>query len=81
MSNRYPKYAKYSKDIKSKKPSLYERLSTFFTNARRILKIANKPTSKEYWTVFKIVAIGMVILGVLSYIIQLIFSVVLPVGK
>ena len=81
MSTRYPKYESYSRTGKAKKPTLYERLTEFFRNTKRIIKVANKPSRKEYFMVFKIVAIGMVILGALSYVIQLIFSVALPIGK
>ncbi|MFX1315977.1 MAG: protein translocase SEC61 complex subunit gamma [Promethearchaeota archaeon] len=73
MSN-YPKYDKYNKFEKKKKPSLYERLGLFFQNAKRIVKISNKPDRKDYFLVFKICAIGIVLLGALSYIIQLIFN-------
>ncbi len=77
MSN-YPKYEKYNTNDKQKKQSLYERIVTFFQNTRRIIKIANKPNRKDYFLVFKICAIGILILGVLSFIIQLIFAVALP---
>jgi len=56
-------------------------LVAFYKNSRRILKIANKPDKKEYWLVFKICGIGLVVLGVLSYVIQLLFSVAIPLGK
>ncbi|MHA2394122.1 MAG: protein translocase SEC61 complex subunit gamma [Promethearchaeota archaeon] len=75
----YPKYEKYSKQDQQKKPGLYERISAFFQSSKRILKIANKPKRKDYFLVFKICAIGLVVLGVLSYVIQLIFSVI-PIG-
>ena len=81
MSNKYPKYEKYSKYQKKKKESMYSRLMYFLKNSKRILKIANKPDRKEYWLVFKICGIGLVVLGVLSYVIQLIFSVAIPLGK
>ena len=81
MSTKYPKYEKYSKYQKKKKESIYQRLMYFFKNSKRILKIANKPDRKEYWLVFKICGIGLVVLGVLSYVIQLIFSVAIPLGK
>ncbi len=80
MSN-YPKYEKYGQRDQSKNPSVYERLGFFFKNAKRILKIANKPNRKDYFLVFKICAIGLVVLGALSYVIQLIFSVALPFGN
>ncbi|MFW9949782.1 MAG: protein translocase SEC61 complex subunit gamma [Candidatus Thorarchaeota archaeon] len=73
MSQQYPQYEKYNK---AKKLSLYERIVLFFQNSKRIIKIANKPNRKDYLLVFKICAIGLVILGVLSYVIQLILSLV-----
>jgi len=81
MSSKYPKYEKYSKYQQKKKESIYQRLMYFLKNSKRILKIANKPDRKEYWLVFKICGIGLVVLGVLSYVIQLIFSVAIPLGK
>ncbi len=77
MSN-YPKYEKYSINNKQKKQSLYERIVIFFQNTKRIIKIANKPKRKDYFLVFKICAIGILVLGVLSFIIQLIFAVTMP---
>lgn len=78
MSN-YPKYEKYSTGEQQKKQSLYERIVGFFQNTKRIIKIANKPKRKDYFLVFKICAIGILVLGVISYIIQLIFAVTLPI--
>ena len=78
MSN-YPKYDKYSQVNKKKKPGYYERIVTFFQNTKRIMKIANKPKRKDYFLVFKICTIGIVLLGAVSYVIQLIFSIV-PIG-
>ena len=76
MSKSYPKYDKYSEYDKKKKPSLYERMSIFFQNTKRIIKIANKPGRKEYFTIFKICMIGIALLGAVSYVIQLIFTVI-----
>jgi len=74
VSNNYPGYDKYSKYDKGKKLTLYERIGVFFQNSKRIIKIANKPNRKDYLLVFKICAIGILILGVLSYVIQLIWT-------
>jgi len=76
----YPKYEKYSIKDKQKKPGLYQRLIIFFQNSKRIVKIANKPKRKDYFLVFKICGIGILILGALSYIIQLIFAII-PIGN
>jgi len=76
VSNNYPKYEKYAKYEKGKKLSLWERIGMFFQNSRRIMKIANKPGRKDYFLVFKICAIGILVLGVLSYVIQLIWTLI-----
>lgn len=78
MSRNYPKYDKYRQ---SNKPGYWQRFKNFITNAKRVLKVANKPSRKEYFMVFKICSIGMALLGVVSYVIQLIFSVVVPLGN
>lgn len=79
MSN-YPKYDKYLRQEKKKKPSIYERLGIFFQNSKRIMKVANKPKRKDYFLVFKICGIGIALLGAISFVIQLIFSVAVPIG-
>ncbi|MBY9021276.1 MAG: protein translocase SEC61 complex subunit gamma [Candidatus Lokiarchaeota archaeon] len=76
MSNNYPKYDQYAKYEKGKKLSLYERFGMFFQNSKRIIKIANKPGRKDYFLVFKICAIGILVLGALSYVIQLIWTLI-----
>ncbi|MBN1216012.1 MAG: protein translocase SEC61 complex subunit gamma [Candidatus Lokiarchaeota archaeon] len=75
MSSKYPKYENYgSRYSKDKKLTLYNRLVNFFMNVKRILKTANKPNRKDYFSVFKIVIIGMVLLGVISFVIQLVLE-------
>lgn len=76
MSNNYPGYDKFAKYDKGKKLTLYERFGVFFQNTKRIIKIANKPSRKDYFLVFKICTIGILVLGVLSYVIQLIWTLV-----
>jgi protein translocase SEC61 complex gamma subunit len=79
MSKRYPKYEKYRQGKKKKKKSLYEKTVDLYQGMKRVIKTANKPGREDYFMVFKIVAIGILILGGLSYVIQLILSVV-PIG-
>jgi len=74
--SQYPSYEKYSKYNKSKKLTIYERIGVFLQNTKRIIKIANKPDRKEYLLIFKICAIGLLVLGALSYVIQLIWTVI-----
>ena len=52
------------------------KLETFYLNSKRIFATATRPTRKEFGQMLKICLIGVAIIGGLSYIVQLIFSVV-----
>ncbi len=54
--------------------SIKARVKKFLQSTKRIIKVATKPSRKDYWLVTKICLIGMVILGAISYVIQLLFS-------
>lgn len=43
----------------------------------RILKLAKKPTLKEFWQYFKVVAIGVSLLGIIAYLIKMIFGLLI----
>ena len=64
--------------IKTSEKSIKARLKGFYINTKRIVKVASKPSKKDYWLVAKICLIGILILGALSYVIQLIASVIWP---
>ncbi len=70
----YPKYDKYRTKKRDEK-TLYERSMDLLTSMKRVLKVANKPD----WTIYKrtmmIVAVGFLLLGAISYVIQLISTV------
>ena len=53
------------------------RTSSFYKKALRILKIAKKPDRSEVFLVIKITAAGMVILGLIAFLIRFIIFVVL----
>ncbi|MFW9974021.1 MAG: protein translocase SEC61 complex subunit gamma [Candidatus Thorarchaeota archaeon] len=44
----------------------------FINESRRILKLATKPSRKELWTSSKISLLAMVLVGMVSFIIQII---------
>jgi len=50
------------------------KLSDFLSSSRRILSISKKPTSKEFWMMAKIIGIGIILIGVIGYLIKLIIS-------
>jgi len=44
----------------------------FINESRRILKLATKPSRKELWTSSKISLLAMVLVGMVSFIIQIV---------
>jgi len=52
-----------------------EKFSKFISDSNRIFIVSRKPTWEEYKKMALIIAIGVVIIGVLGFIIQFIFSV------
>ncbi len=50
-------------------------VGSFINDSRRILKLATKPSRNELWTSTKISLLAMVIVGALSFIIQVIMTV------
>ncbi len=47
-------------------------LRDFATQAVRVLKLAKKPTRQELSQMIKITGLGMILLGIMGYIFQLI---------
>jgi protein translocase SEC61 complex gamma subunit len=54
------------------------KIQRFWLQTKRIFKISTKPTKKEYMAMLKICLIGMAIIGGISFIVQLIASLVQP---
>ncbi|MHA1775351.1 MAG: protein translocase SEC61 complex subunit gamma [Promethearchaeota archaeon] len=50
------------------------KLQSFWLSIKRIIKISTKPTRKEFFTMVKVAFIGMLIIGGIYYIVQLISS-------
>lgn len=47
------------------------RLKTFMIESKRVYKLTRKPTKKEFWTMAKVSAIGILIIGTIGFIIQI----------
>jgi protein translocase SEC61 complex gamma subunit len=54
------------------------KIQRFWLETKRIFTISKKPTRKEFNAMLKICLIGMAIIGGLSFVVQLISSVVSP---
>jgi len=53
-----------------------ESIKRFFKECKRVLKVSKKPTSEEFVNFSKVTAIGMVIIGVIGFVIVLIAQIV-----
>ena len=52
----------------------------FIRQARRVLNISYRPTNEEFNMTAKITAFGMVLIGIIGYIITLVFGVLDKIG-
>ncbi len=52
-----------------------EKAKKFFSEARRVLMLARKPSKQEYILIAKITGLGMIIIGLLGMIIRLGFEI------
>jgi protein transport protein SEC61 subunit gamma-like protein len=53
---------------------LIEKIKEFFASSRRIISISQKPSKKEFWLMAKIIGLGIVIIGIIGFIIKLIMQ-------
>ena len=53
-----------------------ERIDKFIKDSKRVLKVSRKPDVKEYMELAKVVSIGVLIIGVIGFIIVLLGSLI-----
>ncbi len=51
-------------------------ISNFLESARRVLRIASKPTRTELWLLLRITFLGVAIIGVIGFIVKVLFWIV-----
>ncbi|MDO9522650.1 MAG: protein translocase SEC61 complex subunit gamma [Methanocorpusculum sp.] len=65
--------------IQIKKPVITKAsVSEFFRKYLRVLKLARRPTKDEFWKISAVAAAGIALIGVLGFLIYLIFEYLLP---
>jgi len=48
------------------------KLKEFITECGRVLRVARKPSKHEFWTIAKVSGIGIMIIGLLGFLLHLI---------
>ncbi|MFH1229681.1 MAG: protein translocase SEC61 complex subunit gamma [Candidatus Aenigmatarchaeota archaeon] len=61
---------------KPKGPSIAERIKGKIANYKRVIDVARKPTKEDFVSSAKITAFGMVLLGMIGFVIFLIYFLV-----
>jgi protein transport protein SEC61 subunit gamma-like protein len=56
--------------------SFKESMNRFFKECKRVLKVAKKPTTEEFLNFSKVTALGIVIIGVIGFVIVLISQII-----
>ncbi len=51
-------------------------VSQFINDSKRILRLATKPSRKELWMSTKVSLLAMVLVGMLSFVVQVIMTIV-----
>ncbi len=65
--------------ISIKKPKITKAgIAEFFRKYIRVLKLARRPTKDEFWKISAVAAIGIGLIGVLGFLIYLLFEYLLP---
>ncbi|NYZ76157.1 protein translocase SEC61 complex subunit gamma [Candidatus Micrarchaeota archaeon] len=58
-----------------------DKLNEFIQKALRVLRVSYRPTSDEFYTTLKITGLGMVLIGVIGYVLTIIFGFLEKGGK
>ena len=59
-------------EIKKEKRSLWSRFKSFVIESKRVFKLTKKPSKQEFLVISKVSAIGMLIIGFIGFIINMI---------
>jgi len=52
--------------------SLWGKLKDFWVQCKRVMRVTKKPNKEEYWTIVKVSGLGILIIGFIGFILQLI---------
>ncbi|MEM5778093.1 MAG: protein translocase SEC61 complex subunit gamma [Candidatus Aenigmatarchaeota archaeon] len=65
-----------NKEEKPKRPGIFERLKNKFTNYKRVIEVAKKPSKEDFLSSVKITGFGIALIGIIGFIIFLLYFLV-----
>lgn len=57
-------------------PTLYSRLKSFLFECKRVFRVTKKPTKEEFKGIVKISAIGIALIGLIGFLIQILWQLI-----
>ncbi|MBU1245431.1 MAG: protein translocase SEC61 complex subunit gamma [Nanoarchaeota archaeon] len=62
--------------IKQEKRTVWSKFKSFVIQCRRVFRITKKPNKEEFKTIVKVSALGILIIGSMGFLIDLIWTLV-----
>jgi len=59
------------------KPSLIQRFKSFLVECKRVWQVTKKPNKKELSVIIKVTGIGILIIGAIGFIINIMWQIIL----
>lgn len=53
---------------------LATKIGKFLAESKRVIKVTKKPTKKEYMTIVKVSAAGILLIGLIGFLIQVLYQ-------
>lgn len=63
--------------IEQEKVTMWTRIKRFWNESRRVLVVTKKPTNEEFKNIVKVTGLGLLIIGMIGFVIQTIQQVFL----
>lgn len=60
------------------KQTLFTRFKSFLTQSKRVFRITKKPSMEEYKVIVKISGLGIAIIGIVGFLIQIAWILIKP---
>ncbi len=64
-------------DDQQAKPSWHSKFKTFLVECKRVWQVTKKPTTQELKTVVKVTGIGILLVGLVGFLVQMIWQLIL----
>lgn len=63
-------------EIQEEKQTILTRFKTFLKECKRVFIITRKPSTKEFKSIVKVTAIGIALIGVIGFLIQILWILI-----